>query len=1225
MKSLFRVEIGPPGLALALLLNALASCATAESLFDLGDRYFETFGEQEGLRADIVMDIQQDSAGFIWLGTQGGLVRYDGYEFKSYTVDEEDQSSISGNYIRTMAIAGDELWAGTNADGISIYDPMSDSFLRLQNDPENEQSLADNDVWSLVSNGAVVIAATRTGLTLFRLEDRQAVRVKEIRGCEFLLEKGRLASVYLRKDRLFIGSFFGLCSVDIDEQSIFSSAWVGKEYADFTDQRVFDLNLVRDSDLWVTTRNRGIAVVNTETDATRWIPVDRNDPAALSAAWVDDTALIEGDIWAAMVGGGVAIIDAQTLVVKERIVHQPANANGLSLNDVSAVFKDDTGIVWLGTWGAGLNRYNPANSAFKILRQNPYDANSLGDSHIQSVKEMQNGDVWLGTATSGVQVVRPGDGLIRRYPAADGQAGAIQNPFIHSIEQLPSGEIWVGTNQTGVYRYNEQTDDFTRFTTEQGLTDDLVRTMFATDDGTLWLGTDAGLTRVEPESGYLEGVAIEGSGEILDKLVGTITSYEDDLWVGTSDGLYVIPGGTGALKPVSTDSLAPLADNYISDLFVDSRGWLWVSTSQGVDVLERWDGEVASFRSVNEALGLPPGNLGGAIEEDGRGRMWIQSLLVDPSDWSFTRINRSDGWDVGNTWIGSNARLRDGTIAFGGTRGLMMVRPEEFQQVDSPARVVVTRGVIDSKPLALAQMSPMVLPADVKSFSVEFAALNYASSQQMRYRYKLEGYDDDWITTSPKNRRATYSKLSPGEYTLRMGSSPGDGLGFSSVSIPVTQLPHWYETGVFQAVAAMLAMASLYLLYRLRVQSLYRQKLALDALVEQRTLNIRQLAEAGQDITASLNLDRVVDSIYRHVAELMAADVFAVGLLDSASETLDVRFHFQDGRRIEGVSRELSNEASAAAWCVKNRRVLNVGNEHELREISPRLRLTERPSRMQSLIFHPLIVDDKTIGFLSLQSYSADAYGENEQQMLKTITAYAAGAIDNAESLRKLNETKAQIERVSLTDQLTGLSNRRFLDSFMPGEINRIQRLIAQGSAERLGLVLVDVDHFKQVNDSYGHSVGDRVLIQLAEILKATCREMDWAVRLGGEEFLVVSRVNNRDQLLGLAERFRKNVEAHRFDIGPHKPLQKTCSIGICTFPFISGDVSAVSWERTISIADEALYMAKREGRNRWVALFETEPKTEGEDVNRIPNVSNDDFATLISSGEVVAVRSSDS
>ncbi|GAB5413152.1 MAG: hypothetical protein Cons2KO_07550 [Congregibacter sp.] len=1210
----------PGRICLSLVAVTLWSTglASAASLFDLGERYFEAFDDQQGLTADIVMDIQQDATGFIWLGTQSGLVRYDGYEFTSFNYAEDDPRSISGNYVRTLAVVGGKLWAGTNADGISIYDPMSGEFTRIQNDPQDKQSLADNDVWSLTSDDESVVAATRTGITVFNREDGNTRRVEEIQGCEFLFNEGRLSSLFLDSERLFIGSFFGLCRVDLRLQPLFSSSWKGEEVSGLSGQRVFSVDRLRENELWVTTRNNGIAVIDLQSDGVRWIPVDAENPAALNNAWVDEVALVDGAVWAATAGGGIAIIDPNSLSVKEHIIHQPASVTGLALNDVSAVFKDDTGIVWLGTWGEGLNRFNPANSAFKILRQNPYNKNSLGDSHIQSVKELQNGDVWLGTALSGVQVVRPGVGVVKSYTAVPGEEGALQNSFIHSIEQLPNGEVWVGTNQTGAYRYNPATDDFTQFTTEQGLTDDLVRTLFADDEGTLWMGTDAGLTRADPRTETFEAVKIAGSGEVLDKLVGTIAQYQGDLWVGTGDGLYLIPRGMNTALALKVDPQWPLADNYISDLMLDSRGWLWVSTSQGVNVLQGWDGEAAQFRSVNEALGLPAGSLGGAMEEDGLVRIWLQSLLIDPRDWSSKRINRSDGWDVGNTWNGSNEKLSDGTLLFGGTRGLMMVRPEAFRQTSDPARVVITHAELDSNPLSLDQMAPMVLPAGIKSFSVEFAALNYAHSKQMQYRYKLEGYDDEWVTTSAKNRRATYSRLAPDDYTLRLGSAVTGDTEFMEISIPITQLPRWYETAVFRITSAMFAMVLMYLLYRQRVQTLYRQKQALDLLVERRTQNIRQLAQAGQDITASLNIDQVVHAIKDHVSSLMAVDVFAIGLLDAQSDCLDVKFHYEEGQRIEGLHRDLSDKTSAAVWCVRHRKVLAISSEDELREVSPTLRLTERPRRMHSLIFHPLIVDDKAIGFLSLQSHEVNAYGDNEQQMLKTLAAYAAGAIDNAESLRKLNEAKAEIERVSLTDQLTGLSNRRFLEKFIPGEINRLQRLIAGGSEERLGLIMVDADHFKQVNDTHGHDAGDRVLVQLAEILKSACREMDWAIRLGGEEFLVVTRVNNRDQLLGLAERFRRNVESHSFDIGAPDSLRKTCSIGVCSYPFVIDEASSLSWERTMGLADEALYMAKHEGRNRWVALFERELL----DAKSIVDASSEDLQGLINTNQIVAVRS---
>ncbi|MBD8526101.1 GGDEF domain-containing protein [Pseudomarimonas arenosa] len=179
----------------------------------------------------------------------------------------------------------------------------------------------------------------------------------------------------------------------------------------------------------------------------------------------------------------------------------------------------------------------------------------------------------------------------------------------------------------------------------------------------------------------------------------------------------------------------------------------------------------------------------------------------------------------------------------------------------------------------------------------------------------------------------------------------------------------------------------------------------------------------------------------------------------------------------------------------------------------------------------------------------------------------------------------AELERASLTDALTGLGNRRFVEREISerGRLEDDER--RSGLGQRVAYLLVDVDHFKSVNDTYGHAAGDAVLIGLSEVLRQCCREGDLAARWGGEEFLLRIRVEDEAQAIGFARRLRESVASARFDIGDGQQLQRTCSIGIALHPFDPRDPQALSWEHVLSVADHALYLAKRGGRNAALCL----------------------------------------
>ena len=199
------------------------------------------------------------------------------------------------------------------------------------------------------------------------------------------------------------------------------------------------------------------------------------------------------------------------------------------------------------------------------------------------------------------------------------------------------------------------------------------------------------------------------------------------------------------------------------------------------------------------------------------------------------------------------------------------------------------------------------------------------------------------------------------------------------------------------------------------------------------------------------------------------------------------------------------------------------------------------------------------------------------------------------EELNQKNEelkvALANLEQLSLTDQLTGVHNRHFICEFMPQEMAKIKRDMAtQSFAEsHMGLIILDIDFFKQVNDDYGHNAGDIFLKQFAQVIKRTCRESDCVVRWGGEEFVVIARGLDLARLQQLAERIRVNIFEEEFVLSSDLRIQKTCSLGVVSLPFLSANFDALTWEQTLNLADLALYIAKKNGRNNWVSLFENQ------------------------------------
>ena len=387
--------------------------------------------------------------------------------------------------------------------------------------------------------------------------------------------------------------------------------------------------------------------------------------------------------------------------------------------------------------------------------------------------------------------------------------------------------------------------------------------------------------------------------------------------------------------------------------------------------------------------------------------------------------------------------------------------------------------------------------------------------------------------------------------------------------------------------------------------------------LQQISATLEHLSAIGQEITAHLNAKAVFRALDRHVHGLLDATHFSVFLIDADGNSLRCAFGIEAGKVLPATRLALSDPHANSARCVRERREILV--ELDAESCTPNLIPGTLPT--MSLLFAPLLVGERVLGAMTVQSLQRGAYGERERLIFRTLCAYGAIALDNASAyrqvaatLRTLSATQAQLleknveleqayqalEEVSLTDQLTGLRNRRFflqhVDADVGMSLRRYDDPLHPGRAQHesvpgkdLVFFMVDLDHFKEVNDHYGHAGGDAVLIQMQERLREVFRESDYLIRWGGEEFLVLARATRRDDAKVVAERIRHAVAHREFMLPDGTRLHKTCSIGFACFPFLPSAPRHLSWSEVVELADQGLYLAKRSGRNAWAAVYATD------------------------------------
>ncbi len=348
---------------------------------------------------------------------------------------------------------------------------------------------------------------------------------------------------------------------------------------------------------------------------------------------------------------------------------------------------------------------------------------------------------------------------------------------------------------------------------------------------------------------------------------------------------------------------------------------------------------------------------------------------------------------------------------------------------------------------------------------------------------------------------------------------------------------------------------------------------------------LAHLGHIGQEITARHDVGGILDTLNKHVGNLTEVHYMAVSLLEKDGRTL-IRSALDEGKPIPLRRIDISALDSNAARSARERREIL----HELELGQPSNTLTAGTLTTHTAWFGPLIVQEKLLGVLTIQSRSVRAYHERELLVFRTLASYAAVALSNAAAYRELDAANAQLRRaeselraLAATDSLTGIPNRRSFVGAAEAELKRSRR-----SGKSPALILGDLDHFKRINDTLGHPAGDMVLTAVALLLASLKRTIDTVGRMGGEEFAILLPESDIEAALAAAERLRQAVESAplRWE---GRPVRVTMSFGCAVLPELGHDTTGsntnTQFDELFKLADEALYLAKNEGRNRSMAL----------------------------------------
>lgn len=984
-----RTESGPIRARIAVLLTfcillagAMPPAAAAET--KPLDAYFrETWTTRDGLPHNLVHAIVQTPDGYLWFATWEGLARYNGREFRIF--DRGNVPELRDNGIRALRPGRNgSLWLGTSRGGVSQY---REGRWRTITTAEG---LAQDEVMDLLEDreGRLWVATESAGVT--RVGDDGAVQYRSGDG---LPGEVMYALAEDRSGTIWAATAEGLARFD-GERFIALGVESG-----LPPGQTFSLETGRDDELFVGTEV-GVYVRR----GARFEPLAPDLPRDNVFRLLLDGA---GVLWVGTVNGGL-------YRYSERGVEQLTSLRGLPNNRVSALFEDYEGSLWIGT-NAGLMRLR--NAPFTTFTTE----HGLPDDYVRSVIADPEGQVWVGTSRG---LGRHRGGRFEALTREDGLPG----DSILSLANGRDGSLWIGTYSNGVVRWKGGVREI--LGAESQLVGNQVRALLEARDGVLWIGTTRGLSRYDGSSLHNLTVA---DGLPRDFIISLHEARDGRILVGTANGLAEVRDGrTRAISLAAMDD----AQDVFGFLEADDDTF-WLATDRGI-VRMRGD----ELRLVGRRQGMPVDTVFQIVEDFDR-NFWLTSnrgiLRVARDDVeavadgrrsqaAFSVYGESDGLASAQNNGGSGPvawRTPDGKLWFGTAKGLATVDParmSDFARRSPP--VVIEELRVDDRPMPLTGM--LTLPPSTRTVELHFAGLSYLMPQKMRYRYRLDGFDEGWVERGTM-RFVQFTNLAPGNYRFRViAANPEGEWGSEEASLAFRIEPRLTQRREFWFLVALAGVILVYGLYRWRVYSLEQAQRRLRILVERSTADLRAQTE-----------------------RLTAADQEKTTLLE------------------------------------------------------------------------------------------------------------------------RLREQAEAFERQAREDTLTGLANRRSFDEALTREFARAQRTGAP-----LAVALCDLDHFKALNDGYSHAAGDAALRQVGELIRQSCRISDLPARWGGEEFALLFPDTTREEAHAICERLRQAVE--RTDCREFAPGHRlTISVGV------TDRVGLSHHERLISRADAKLYEAKNSGRNR--------------------------------------------
>ncbi|HLP11000.1 MAG TPA: two-component regulator propeller domain-containing protein [Flavobacteriales bacterium] len=864
---------------------------------------FRHLNVDDGLIQNSVNCITQDKQGFIWLATAGGLSRYDGTGFKTFSHRSDDPTSISGNHIMFVyADNENNLWIGTRWSGLNRMDLKTQKIERIKTDMKGNGFLNDPAMYCVVEGkDGKLYFGTLGGVNVYDKKTRRFSYIKnDPNDTTSVLDNAARSLAFDKRGNLWIGHIHGLSCYNLKTKKATRFSAFSRD----PNKRLNNNNSIKsvfcDSKerIWISVWSGGMNIydqrkgkmystdhLDAKGQVVKDIPVikSRNDSSyskrsdKLKFTCLRDLRMVfqvsedsHGNIWFATVESSLNCFDPKTGQLRQ-FKNNPSDPGSICDNNVLSSYIDRSGLVWAGTLYAGLSIFNPYSDRFGIYKSDPSQPFSLVNSQVYAVHV---GKYTRNTYVAVLGFVYKFDPVTNRFTdyvkSKKGETLLHPQSLVQALAEDAKGNLWISVNGSGVFAYDTLQKKLTNYNYFEGVPNSMINSsffaVFEDKYKNMWFGADfGGIDKLLPDGGFKHNYPDSTGKTFLSSfVVRYITDDKDgNLWIATDSGVNVMNPVTEKIIYYRNkkNEKGSLPGNDVQSIYRDSRNTMWVGTTNG---LCRFNASTKTFENLTAKYQVSPSGVYG-ITEDLNNNLWLLSgrgitrFNTVTSTWK--EFDVLDGLQGNEFPLNTLATLSDGHIIMGGAKGLNFFQPELLVENRHIPQVSITNFLLRNNPLktstAPSFLKEVTLNYDHYFFTIEFASLDFTNLTKNKYRYKLEGLSNEWVDLGNKHQ-VTFVNLDPGEYLFRVAGSNNDGIwNEQGATVKIVITPPFWRTTWFYILCSVIILAGIYAFIKWRERKLNREKAVLEHKVNIRTVELREekekVEEANKEIRDSIN------------------------------------------------------------------------------------------------------------------------------------------------------------------------------------------------------------------------------------------------------------------------------------------------------------------------------------------------------------------------------------